>query len=132
MRTTPNQLEYIELVKEYADKTKKIWCVVKTAFWKYQTLIDEKHYAEYIVYDKWLIQLNWQEEILWHVFCLSALLRCIEDSIREENFICHCFPKRLVTTSDWCFLSDIPNSPPITWSDEQFWEVVNILKQLKK
>jgi len=66
-----------ELNKIYeviANKELSRWCIIKTAFWDYESLVTDKHFIKIIPYTETLIELNWQEEIIWHLVMIWDVL----------------------------------------------------------
>jgi len=126
--------EIIELIQPYMDKTLSEWCLIKTAFWSYHTLVTNKDFIIKAPYTETFIELNWQEKILWH-YDITAVFDYINSIniwwVWPYYFDSISFSKEYyILTPTWDNdYARIPRKPLHLYTQE---EETNLLKLLKK
>lgn len=123
MKITKERQQIIELIEPYMDKTLSEGCLIKSASWKYETMISKKYFFMEIAHIKTHVWLNWQEQIIGH-YDISSVLKYI-DSRNEDVVLANKCCEFLITWI-WRF----PNKPLILYTEQEDKDLLELLKKL--
>lgn len=126
---TETRKQIIEIIEPFMDKTLSFWCIVYSKISsRYHTLLNEKNFVLDVAYFTEKLELNWQEEILWH-YDITAVFRYLKsnDKLSSDIII---YKNSIWIHRYWYEALCIPNKPLHLYTEEQDKNLLELLQKL--